>query len=350
MKENVSMENISNEKKEKKSIVKKEKKSIVKIVLVSILAVLIIGIVTFLLVFHVKKVEVIGNTRYTEEEIKSMALTKFYSSNAVLVTWLDGNQEVDGIPFINGFKIEEVSHNEIRIIVSEKQIIGYLKDDDKNTFFDKDGVVVEVVEVDKPKIVDGKQVIVGEVVDDKELIKPQEVVEAEVLDETVFHAAVTNVPLIEGLEASNIALNQKMKVADLSVFNTIWGITRMVERFNIQPDKVVFEADESVTMHYDNVRVLIGDDSLLEEKIARVAAILPNLVGKSGELHLKDYKAGVDTIVFSSDVIDDKDDEESEEATQDDEMETGEELEEYEENGEYEEYEEYGEYEEYEEE
>ena len=269
-----------------------------KIILISIFAVLVISVLTFLLVFHVKNVEVIGNTRYTESEIKSMALTEFYSSNSVLVSRLAGNQEITGIPFLNGFKIEKVSNNKIRIIVSEKQIIGYLKDGERDVFFDKDGTVVEIIE---PKIVDGKQVIAGEATTDKELIKPEAV--NEVVDTTTFHAAVTNVPFIEGLDTGTVALNKKLRVKDASVFNTIWGIARMVEKFDVRPDKVVFDAANDVTMHYGNIRVLIGDSSLLEEKITRAAAILPKLTGEVGELHLEDYKIGVDTIVFSKDVI-----------------------------------------------
>ena len=285
------MEKVTNE--------KKGNKKGLKIILVSILLVLVIGVLTFFLVFHVKEVEVIGNTRYTEDEIKSMALKEWFSNNSVLVTWLDGNQEVAGIPFINGFKIEKVNNNKISIIVSEKQIIGYIKDNDKDAFFDKDGLVVEILE---PKIVGDKQLIVGEEVEEAQLIKPEEIVEELPEDTTKFNAAVTNVPLVEGLNASDIALNRKIKVEDPSVFNTIWGIARMVEKFEIQPDKVVFDEESNVTMHYGDIRVLLGDDSLLEEKIARVAAILPKLTGKSGELHLEDYKAGVDTIVFSGDV------------------------------------------------
>lgn len=281
------MENVSNEKKKNKKIFKN--------ILVSVLLVLVIGVLPFSLFFGIKEVEVIGNTRYTEAEIKDMALTKFYSSNSFLVTRLDGNQEGEDIPFINGFKLEAVSRNKIRIIVSEKQIIGYVKAGDHNAFFDNDGLVVEILE---PKSVKGNPAIAGEAVDEKQLIKPEAVDEGA----TVFHAAVTNVPLVEGLDTGSIELNRKLKVADASVFSTIWGIAKMVEKFNVQPDKVVFGDDNNVTMYYGDIRVLIGDSSLLEEKIARAAAILPKLVGKSGELHLEDYKAGVDTIVFSKDV------------------------------------------------
>ena len=326
------MENVE-ENVEENVVEKKDRKKTLKVILISIFAVLVIGILTFLLVFHVREIEVIGNTRYTENEIKSMALTKVYSSNSFLVTWLDGNQEVTDIPFINGFKIEKVSNSKLRIIVSQKQIIGYIKDGERDAFFDKDGLVVEIVEVSEPEIVDGKQVIVGEAVDDKELIKPEEL--GETADETRFHAAVTNVPLIEGLEVGTIALNRTLKVKDQSVFNTIWGITRMVEKFDIQPDRVFFAEDGSATMYYGDIRVLIGDSSLIEEKIARAAAILPKLTGEVGELHLDDYKTGVDTIVFTKDVVaSESDDEASDEDDGDSDGEEAEETAGYEETSE----------------
>ena len=43
-------------------------------------------------------------------------------------------------------------------------------------------------------------------------------------------------------------------------------------------------------------------DTALEEKMTRVAAILPSLSGLSGELHMEDYKDGDSSFVFSKDV------------------------------------------------
>ena len=265
------------------------------------IVILLIGVsaLVFLFAFRVREVEVIGNTRYTEAEIKDMALAGIASSNTVMATWLKGNQEVVDIPFLDGFKVERVNNNKLRIIVSEKQIIGYLNYQGSDMFFDKDGLVVESVE---PKIVDGKQVIVGEIVEEVDTIAPQAIEAGEVEDITSFQAAVTNVPLIEGLNATEVALNQSLKVDNPEVFTMIWGIARMVEKFNVQPDKVVFDENSQATMYYGNVRVLLGSDTLLEEKISRAAAILPELVGKSGELHLEDYTEGVGSIVFSGDV------------------------------------------------
>ena len=57
-----------------------------------------------------------------------------------------------------------------------------------------------------------------------------------------------------------------------------------------------------MTLYYGTVRVTLGEDNLLEEKITRVAAILPKLTGKSGILHMEDYVKGAETIIFTEDV------------------------------------------------
>ena len=57
------------------------------------------------------------------------------------------------------------------------------------------------------------------------------------------------------------------------------------------------------TLYYGNIRVLLGQDTLLEEKIARVAAILPKLSNEAGELHLEEFTSGTTQIIFSRDNV-----------------------------------------------
>lgn len=81
------------------------------------------------------------------------------------------------------------------------------------------------------------------------------------------------------------------------------GITRMVDKFEVIPDKVVFDESYNATLYYGNIRVLLGQDTLLEEKIARVAAILPKLSNEAGELHLEEFTSGTTQIIFSRDNV-----------------------------------------------
>ncbi|MFR0944129.1 MAG: hypothetical protein ACLSH1_06620 [Clostridia bacterium] len=62
----------------------------------------------------------------------------------------------------------------------------------------------------------------------------------------------------------------------------------MTEKYNITPDSVEFNENSEIILHYyDTVRILLGTDTALEEKMTRVAAILPSLSGFSGELHME---------------------------------------------------------------
>ena len=58
----------------------------------------------------------------------------------------------------------------------------------------------------------------------------------------------------------------------------------------------------NLTLYYGDIRVTLGPDTLLEEKITRVAAILPKISGKSGVLHLEDYSKDTVNIIFTEDV------------------------------------------------
>ena len=136
-----------------------------------------------------------------------------------------------------------------------------------------------------------------------------EVLEPEVVtsndDATEFRAAVTDVPMVLGITTGDVLIGQKISVENDSIFNTILGITRMVEKYQILPECVFFDQDYNITMVYNEGRVhcQLGQDTLLEEKITRVAAILPKLENQTGILHLEDYAEDTTNIIFSQEPL-----------------------------------------------
>ena len=107
-------------------------------------------------------------------------------------------------------------------------------------------------------------------------------------------------PLITGLSFDSVAVGEILPVEDTSVFNTILALTRMIDRYDIQPDYVEFAEDQSMTLYYGNVKIALGTDQELEEKMTRVAAILPKLDGLAGTLHLEDYTEETQNIIFDT--------------------------------------------------
>ena len=106
--------------------------------------VLLISVFAFFMAFRITSVEVVGNTRYTDEEVEKMALKGPFSFHSLIVIWQDKYQEVTDIPFIESFELERISNHKIRIHVKEKLPVGYVKSNGQKLYFDKDGTVVEI--------------------------------------------------------------------------------------------------------------------------------------------------------------------------------------------------------------
>ena len=266
--------------------------------------VLLISVFAFFMAFRITSVEVVGNTRYTDEEVEKMALKGPFSFHSLIVIWQDKYQEVTDIPFIESFELERISNHKIRIHVKEKLPVGYVKSNGQKLYFDKDGTVVEIASDSGTDPADGTSPEEGE--NEPETVQPvesQDSGEDTAETEPEFHAAVTDVPLVEGLETQSVLVGEKLPVENEDVSGTMMGITRMVDKFEVIPDKVVFDESYNATLYYGNIRVLLGQDTLLEEKIARVAAILPKLSNEAGELHLEEFTSGTTQIIFSRDNV-----------------------------------------------
>ena len=121
------------------------------------------------------------------------------------------------------------------------------------------------------------------------------------IQEEEFSPSLSDLPLVTGLGCESAAVGEKLSVADDSVFNTILALDRMIEKYEIRPDSLEFTQFLTAILHYGDIRVNLGEDSGLEEKMIRVAAILPKLEGKSGVLHLEDYTEDTQNILFSQD-------------------------------------------------
>ena len=299
--------------------------------------VVLLAILLFFALFKVDTVLVVGSTRYSDEEIRQMALDSPLDTNTLLAVLFHSHIQAEDIAFVESFDLERLDSHTLRIHVNEKQIVGYVVKDDTKMYFDKDGYVVESEaqtdeektdpeaqlqeletlrqEMEAQQAADAQQEAEGEDEAEEESQQEEtqqqelEVLEPEVVtsndDATEFRAAVTDVPMVLGITTGDVLIGQKISVENDSIFNTILGITRMVEKYQILPECVFFDQDYNITMVYNEGRVhcQLGQDTLLEEKITRVAAILPKLENQTGILHLEDYAEDTTNIIFSQEPL-----------------------------------------------
>lgn len=324
----------------------------------AVAAIVLLALLAFFFLFRVDKVYVVGNTRYTDEEVKKYVMTTPLTSNTVLAMLFERHKNAENIPFVDSFDLERVNAHTIRIHVNEKKIVGYITQGTERLYFNKDGLVVEVTAMEQDEIDSMDQeeeelnqlkeqaaqeaaakeadaaleALTGESADttdraDTEDAQTEDGIESDTQqadstegqvlqavesdtgneNATKFKAAVTDVPRVIGItdKEKGIALGDTIPAIADGIYNTILGITRMVEKYEILPEMVCFDENQEIILVYNNgnIHCNLGKDTLLEEKITRVAAILPKLSDFTGILHLEDYETDITNIIFSKETL-----------------------------------------------
>lgn len=276
---------------------------------------LLLAFLIFWGLFYIVEVEVVGNTRYTEAEVEDMALQGFFGHNSLLLSTFRSHIDLDDIPFMESVDVEYLERNKVRLHVNEKQPIGYVRHDGMDYYFDKDGLVLEAMRSEEESGTEETgEAIVPDALSSSSADSSGSVAGGALQADPVipenngsgtaagagYRPALTDVPLITGLSYESVTVGEILPVEDPSVFNTILALTRMIDRYEIQPDYVEFSGDQSMTLYYGSVKISLGTDLELEEKMTRVAAILPKLGGMSGTLHLEDYTEDAQNIIFDT--------------------------------------------------
>lgn len=307
-----------------------------KIILLVLAALLLIGIFLFLFLFRVTTINVTGNIHYTNEEIEDMVLTGPFAHNTLLASMLKKQVKVENVAFMDSISVEMTDWNTLRLDVSEKAVVGCVVYENAYYYFDKDGIVLEKTDVPNEETApqstpaadtdtagtdpsqgasmsatDGvgatgeSKILTPQVVEDDEAVAAVTPVEEETAGTSSVapQEAVENyVPVVEGLVFETVTVGEALPVADSSVFNTINSLTKMINKNNIPPDVVTFDEESNLTLTYGTARVALGADKNLERKLQELSAILPQLDGLSGVLHLENFDGTQNGVVFEKDV------------------------------------------------
>ncbi|MGN0363825.1 MAG: cell division protein FtsQ/DivIB [Bilifractor sp.] len=389
--------------------------------LLIVLGSVLVCLVLFIGIFYVpdNNVEVTGNSRYSDKEIREMVFSGFQDRNSLYLCYVRKTVVPDNAPFVSSIDAVYTGHKRVRLVVNENAPIGYIQQDGTDYYFDSSGIVLEaqkdanptpdeeesvstdststssdssvsadssvssssvssssagtadyaslgltttlvdlnddgvpetdadgnwLIDTDGDGVVDQTTAGVGLIdingdnipditqtdYDNAKAAKEQEEkqqaeaaaaaaqqtasssaasegVTASSLNSSSqtgsgaeYHAALTDVTRITGLTDEKLTVGQKVPVSDDSVFSTIQALSRLTSKFDIKPDKIAVDKDLNFTLYYNggDVRVLLGKDSLLEDKMTKAAAILPQLSGMKGDLHLESYTEDTVNIVF----------------------------------------------------
>lgn len=237
---------------------KRAKRRRVLLTFIILICLLAIGVLVGIKGFKLNHVKVSGNALYTDKQIRESVLNDEYSWNSLYVVLKYRLFKMKEIPFIDEMEVSLESPHTIQIKVYEKAIIGYISVNDQNVYFDKDGFVVEISK-----------------------------------------RQIENVPKIEGIECNEMIVYEKLDLDDKEALSFLLTFSQQLEKYELVPETISFRGNNNLSAVFGNIVVEIGDSDYLVEKAMRLDAIMPQLTGKSGTLHLENWTPLSTDVVFA---------------------------------------------------
>lgn len=211
----------------------------------------------FFTTYEVKNVEVRGNAKYSEEEVKAMVLKGPFAGNSVLAPFFCSKKESDGTYLVDSWNVTRLSKDSIAINFYEKKPVGSIRYLDSYVYFDRKGTFV------------------GSSLD---------------CDESI--------PFFDGITVHQVTYDEKLPVKGTDVLNTAGTLATIFQKGDRLPDFVQFDDKNQVSLVFDDITAYFGKNENLDDKVTRTLAILPKLEGKKGILHLESVSENNKTITF----------------------------------------------------
>ena len=227
-----------------------------------LVSIIVIGLFVVFGLFHIRQVDVIGNEYYSADEIQKMVMSDSLSENSLYLTWKYSQPDAaEDLTFLSAVDVTMINPYHVQIKVYEKSIVGYLMYSGSMVYFDKDGVVVEISQETREGI-----------------------------------------PAYSGIAISEPKISEKIPVEDEDFLDDIISEAQMIQEIlgqnGIQPREVHYDDKQQLILYFTNNRVMLGDNSYMEEKLSNLQSLMPQMEELSGTLHMEDYTAGTTTITF----------------------------------------------------
>lgn len=238
---------------------KKRRRKIGLIIFLILVLLIAMAVLIIWNVFTVKNVIVEGNQLYSSEQIENLVLDDEYSWNSLYVVVKHRLVDNGDVPFVDTMEVSLKGPHTIHVSVYEKGILGsfYIETIGQYAYFDKDGFVVETSTEEIP-----------------------------------------DVPKITGIACEEVVLYEKLPLEDDGVLMNLLGLTQTLKKYDLLPQEIHYDGNLEPTLSYYGIKVVVGSDDYLSQKVVRLSAILPQLSGLSGTLHLETWTPDTTDIIF----------------------------------------------------
>lgn len=207
--------------------------------------------------FRVSSAHVVGNTLYTNDEMAAYVERGVLGDNTFLLMLLYRNRTVEDLPFVESVTVQMMGPREINIVVQEKELAGYVSYKDRNLYIDSEGRVVEA-----------------------------------------SAKKVYGVPAIQGMSFENTQAGEVLKADSAGIFQTVLRALDTMEKYDMSASSLTVTEAGSVSVVFDNVTVILGEDHYYDLKLSKINALLPLLKGRSGIINLTTYTSETKQIIL----------------------------------------------------
>lgn len=212
-----------------------------------------------LLLTHVQGIEVSGNTYSQQSDIVSWVKEDPLTVNSIytLMKFKTGSYKLP--IYLENVDVSLAAPWKVKVKVTEKEIIGCLVNNNSYIYFDEEGLVLQIT--------------------------------------TEYN---NEVPVIEGLEVKKPKKFKKLQVDNEKVFDYFVSVTKEIEKHELTPDRLVWE-ENGMNLYFEKVRVQLGKSNF-GIKVLQLTALLDELEGKDGILHLEHYTSDSNNISFEKNI------------------------------------------------
>lgn len=200
-------------------------------------------------VFAVKTIEMNELQYFTKEEICSR-IGLYTGDNGVFFNKGRAEKILEGDKYISEAEISFRFPDTMVITIDENRIVGYINYLGNYLYIDREGRVIDVKSETEE-----------------------------------------NLPIIEGLKFSSFTMGDVVQVKNEEAFEASLIVSKAMSKYEVEGKKVSINVSntESIYAYIDNIKVLLGDTSRMEEKIKTMSEAVAEIPeGDMGTLDLQD--------------------------------------------------------------
>ena len=209
---------------------------------------------------RIKTIRITGNERVSDETIQTLIQYDKCQNNSLLLWLLNRKIDISSEPLLNNIHVQLRNPQTIVVQVNEEKLSGYVQSGDEYIYVNDSGKIVL-----------------------KQTEKLQDVL------------------LLSDITADTAEVGEQLVSDDTGAFADFLDIAAVLRNEAITADSLGRSDDGGYYIVMGKVKVLLGKDIYMEEKISELNDLLPKLKGLSGTLHLEEYDSTKDSIIFTKD-------------------------------------------------